>query len=121
MNSYIYMADFVANVLIERMDNNKGREVRFSELREYKAKLVSWWSQKKQIQVTVLLSKYDTDEMLFNYSEFFSIQWISDEDDFIISLKPGKTSEDLRKMFRPYLSIDMILSFIESCHDKQKD
>ena len=34
MNSYIYMADFVANVLIERMDNNKGREVRFSELRE---------------------------------------------------------------------------------------
>lgn len=117
MNSYIYMADLVANVLIERMDNNKGREVRFSELREYEAKLVSWWSQKKQIQVTVLLSKYDTDEMLFNYSEFFSIQWVPNEDDFIISLNPGKTSEDLRKMFRPYLSIDMIRSFIESCHE----
>ena len=117
MNSYIYMADLVANVLIERMENNKGREVRFSELREYEAKLVSWWSQKKRIQVTVLLSKYDTDEMLFNYSEFFSIQWVPNEDDFIISLNPGKTSEDLRKMFRPYLSIDMIRSFIESCHE----
>lgn len=116
MNSYIYMADLVANILIERMDNNKGREVRFSELREYKAKLISWWSQKKQIQVSVLLSKYDTDEMLFNYSEFFSIQWVPNEDDFIISLNPGKTSDDLRKMFRPYLSIDMIISFIESCH-----
>ena len=117
MNSYIYMADLVANVLIERMDSNQGREVPFSKLNEYGAKLVSWWSQKRQIKVTVLLSKYDTDEMLFNYSEFFSIHWDPVQQDFIISLNPGKTSEDLRKAFRAYLSIDMILSFIETCQE----
>lgn len=113
MNSYIYMEDLVANALIQKIERNHVREVRFSELSEYGSRLVSWWSRKKQIHVTVLLSKYDTEQMLFDYSEFFSIHMAADED-FVIRLKDGKTAEDLRKTFRPYLSVDMLLSFIEA-------
>lgn len=113
MNSYIYMEDLVANALIQKIERNHVREVRFSELSEYGSRLVSWWSRKKQIHVTVLLSKYDTEQMLFNYSDFFSIRMAGGKD-YVIRLRSGKTVGDLRKTFRPYLSVDMLLSFIEA-------
>lgn len=107
------MEDLVANALIQKIEQDHVREVRFSELSEYGSRLVSWWSRKKQIQVIVLLSQYDTEQMLLDYSDFFSIHMAGDED-YIIRLKNGKTVEDLRKTFRPYLSVDMLLSFIEA-------
>ena len=117
MNSYIYMEDLVANVLIQKIEKNQSRDVRFSELSKYGNKLVSWWSKKKDIHVTVLLSKYDTDKMMSDYADFFSIRMDPDTGEFIFSLKPDKTSNDLRRTFRPYLSVDMLLSFIEAYSD----
>lgn len=119
MNSYIYIEDLVANALIQKIELKHSREVEFSELSEYGAKLVNWWSKKKQIHVTVLLSKYYTDKMLFNYSDFFSVGTRNTEgrQEVVIRLKEGKTAEDLRRTFRPYLSVDMLLSFIQAYAD----
>lgn len=114
MSQYIYIEDLVANALIQKIEKNQSREVRFSELNEYGVKLVAWWSDKRKIQVTVLLSKFDTDRMMSNYADFFSTRLDPDIGEFIFSLKPDKTSEDLRKTFRSYLSVDLLLSFIEA-------
>lgn len=113
MNSCIYMEDLVANALIENIDRNHTRQVKFSELDEYGARLIRWWLRKKHIAVTVLISKYYTNELLYNYSDFFEIRR-EDNGELYICLRKGKTGDDLRSTFRSYLSMDMLNSFIQA-------
>lgn len=113
MNSCIYMEDLVANALIENIDRNHTRQVRFTDLDEYGANLTSWWLRNRHIMVTVLISKYYTNELLHNYSDFFEVR--SDhENEIFICLRGDKTVDDLRNTFRSYLSMDMLTSFIQA-------
>lgn len=113
MNSCIYMEDIVANALIENIDRNHNRWIKFTDLDEYGVRLASWWLKNKHISVTVLISKYYTNELLYNYSDFFEMR-TDDKNELFICLREGKTADDLRDTFRSYLSIDMLTSFIQS-------
>ncbi len=113
MNSCIYIEDLVANALIENIDRNHTRRVKFTDLDEYGASLTSWWLKNKHIAVTVLISKYYTNELLHNYSDFFEMR-TDDRKELFICLREGKTVDDLRSTFRSYLSIDMLTSFIQA-------
>ncbi len=51
---------------------------------------------------------------VFDYSDYFEV--LDNEKDSYIKLKDGKTTEDLRMIFRAYISIDMLLAFTnEEC------
>lgn len=113
MNSCIYMEDLVANALIENIERNHTRRIRFTDLDEYSVRLASWWLKNKRISVTVLISKYYTNELLYNYSEFFEMR-TDDRNELFICLREGKTVDDLRNTFRSYLSMDMLTSFIQA-------
>lgn len=113
MNFCIYMEDLVANALIESIERNHTRRVKFTDLDAYGASLTSWWLRNKNITVTVLISKYYTNELLHNYSDFFEIR--SDRgNELLICLRDDKTVDDLRDTFRSYLSMDMLNSFIQA-------
>lgn len=113
MNSCIYMEDLVANALIENIERNHTRQIKFTELDEYGASLTSWWLQNKHIMITVLISRYYTNELLHSYSDFFEIKTDQDNEIFIC-LRDNKTVDDLRNTFRTYLSMDMLNSFIQA-------
>lgn len=113
MNSCIYMEDLVANALIENIDRNHSRQIRFSDLDEYGASLITWWLKNRHVAVTVLISKYYTNQLLRNYSDFFEIR-IENKNEIFICLNENKTVEDLRDKFRSYLSMDMLTSFIQA-------
>lgn len=113
MNFCIYVEDLVANALIENIERNHTRQVRFTDLDAYGARLTSWWLKNKHIVVTVLISKYYTNELLHNYSDFFEIRR-DRGNEILICLRDGKTVDDLRNTFRSYLSMDMLTSFIQA-------
>ncbi len=113
MNSYIYFEDLVANALIGKIEHQQGKSVTLSELMDYESRIVDWWKRYKNIRVTVLDSRYDVDELFRTYSDYFS-KYYDNDVGLIIYLNDGKTSDDLRKKFRSYLTVDMLLCFTQS-------
>lgn len=102
---FIELEDLVANALIELIENKGGTKiVTFNELTDY-GKAITRISNNKGIDVVILFTKEYVDKLLYNYPNFFNVR------DSFISLKYEKTSDDLRKYFRAYMSIDMLLIF----------
>lgn len=113
MNSFVYVDDLVANALIESITRSISREISFDDLERYGSNVEHWWKENKGIVVTVLMSKYYIDKMMCEFSDFFDM--IVEKDNYAaFRLKQGKTSDDLRKEFRSYLSVDMLTGFIQA-------
>ena len=109
MCTFVSMEDLVSNALIEILEIKNIREVAFASLNDYGIKVVELL-EKNDEKAVLLLSKFYTDELIRNYSDFFCIRETSDGD--TICLKEGITAEDLRKQFRAYLSVDLLLAFV---------
>ena len=113
MNSFILFEDLLANALIEKIERKQGRDVSISELSMYGKRVAKWWDTNRGIVVTVLDSYYDINRVLLKYPDYF-IRHFDSNGEMSIYLKAGKKSVDLRKEFRPHLSVDALLSFIQS-------
>ena len=111
LNIYIGIEDLVANALIEIVEKSERREVLFKQLDEYGAMVVQYLSETKNEQAVLVLSKDRTNIFLHDYSEYFEL--FSDGADEGIRLKEGVTSSQLWEMFRGYLSVDVILAFMD--------
>ena len=107
---YIGIEDLVANALIELMENFEKREVLFKELDDYGAMVVKYLNEKKE-QAVLVLSKEHTNEFLHDYSEYFELFTRGAAEG--IRLKEGITVNQLWESFRGYLSVEVMLAFMD--------
>lgn len=113
MNQFIYFEDLVANALIQKIESGEGRIISMSELKAYGKNVSEWWLTNRGLRITILDNHYYINKLFHEYSEYFLRNYNSKEE-MTVSLCEGKTSDDLRKKFRSYLSVDMLLCFTQS-------
>lgn len=112
---YIGIADLAANAIIEKLNSkNKGAfgecVVTFAELEEYGAQVIRHLDHMGE-KAVLILSRESTSLMFRNYSEFF--EEIVTSNGTAISLKKGKTVQELIVKFRTYLSLDVMMAFMD--------
>lgn len=107
---YIGIEDLVANALIELVEKSEKREVLFRQLDEYGAKVIKYLNDKQE-QAVLVLSKERTNEFLYDYSDYFEL--FANGMDEGIRLKAGISVSQLWKKFRGYLSVDVMLAFMD--------
>ena len=106
---YIGIEDLVANALIELVEKSERREVLFKDLNNYGASVVRYLNENNE-QAVLILSRERTNEFLHDYSEYFELFSYGIEEG--IRLKEGVSVESLWDRFRGYLSVDVLLAFI---------
>lgn len=113
MNRYLYLEDLVANALIQKIESGQGRKVNTGELDGYGKRVQRWWKNNRNLNIILACTRYEMNSMFESNPDLFDR---IDEDDgsITIQLKQGKTSDDLRKKFRSYLTVDMLIAFKES-------
>lgn len=107
---YIGIEDLVANALIELVEKSAEREVLFKQLDEYGAQVIKYLNDKEE-QAVLVLSKERTNEFLHDYSEYFEL--FSRGMDEGIRLKENVSVSELWEKFRGYLSVDVMLAFMD--------
>lgn len=111
MGIKIGIEDLVANALIELVDNDKNnREVTYEQLNRYGALVIETLNAKDE-KAVLIISKEKTRAFLHDYSDFFEVR-MNAKKEKCIALRDGKTTDELRKLFRGYLSLDMLLAFM---------
>lgn len=105
---YIGIEDLVANALIELVEKSEKREVSFEQLDNYGAEVIKILNGKQE-QAVLLLSKERTNLFLHDYSQYFELN----EKEEGIRLKDGVTVTSLWEKFRAYLSVDVMLAFMD--------
>lgn len=111
MSIRIGIEDLVANALIELVDNDENnREVTYSQLNKYGAVVIETLNAKNE-EAVLIISKERTNAFLHGYSDFFQVR-VNSNNEKCIALIEGKTTDELRKLFRGYLSLDMLMAFI---------
>lgn len=111
MGIRIGIEDLVANALIEMVDNDENnREVTYKQLDEYGAVVIDTLNAKNE-EAVLIISKERTNAFLHDYSDFFQVR-MNARNEKCIALIEGKTTDELRKLFRGYLSLDMLMTFI---------
>lgn len=111
MSIRIGIEDLVANALIEMVDNDvNNREVTYSQLNEYGAIVIETLNAQNE-EAVLIVSRERTQAFLHDYSDFFQVRENA-QGEKCIALVEGRTTDELRKMFRGYLSLDMLLAFI---------
>ncbi len=111
MGIRIGIEDLVANALIEMVDNDENnREVTYKQLDEYGAVVIDTLNAKNE-EAVLIISKERTNAFLHDYSDFFQVR-MNARNEKCIALIEGKTTDELRKLFRGYLSLDMLMAFI---------
>lgn len=106
---YIGIEDLVANALIEIMAKSKRRFLSYEEIEKYGSRVIEVLSEQGE-KAVLILSRENTTALLRNYSEFFEEK----NEDCLrgIALREGKESDDLIEQFRGYLSLDVLLAFV---------
>ncbi len=107
---YIGIEDLAANALIELVEKSERREVLFKQLDEYGAKVIKYLNDKQE-QAVLVLSKERTNEFLHDYSYYFEL--FTNGMDEGIRLKEGISVSQLWEKFRGYLSVDVMLAFMD--------
>lgn len=111
MSIKIGIADLVANALIELVDNDENnREVTYKQLNDYGALVIETLNARNE-EAVLIISKERTKAFLYDYSDFFEVR-MNAKNEKCIALREGKTTDQLRELFRGYLSLDMLLAFI---------
>jgi len=111
MQIYIGIEDLVANALIELVQKSEKREVLFSQLHNYGTKVVRLLNAERE-QAVLIVSKESTYRLISDYSNFFEL--FSSLHGEGIRLKSDVTVEKLWKSFRGYLSVDVMMAFMNS-------
>lgn len=106
----IGVEDLAANALIELLKKSDNqRFVSYQDMEAY-GLVVSRLLESEGEEVVLIMSRAYTDEMLWYYSDFFEEAII--DGDIGIALKEGKNADDLRRKFRGYLRINVLLAFV---------
>lgn len=106
---YIEIEDLVANALIETLKKGDKRFLTYREIEGYGAEVVQILKENGE-KAVLILSRDNTEAFFRNYSDFFEEKEL--RGNLGISLKDGKKVEDLIRQFRGYLSLDVLLAFM---------
>ena len=106
---YIGIEDLVANALIELVEKSKKREVLFRQLDAYGTKVIGYLNANHK-PAALSLSRESTDEFLYEYSEYFEL--FSKGMDEGIRLRKNVLVDQLWKKFRGYLTVEVMLAFM---------
>lgn len=110
---YIGIKDIAANGLIEMLKiDEKNRFLSYKKIESYGNQVVHSLNASGESAV-LILSREDTSALFRDYSEFFEEHTNSLGETGIL-LKEGKGIKDLINQFRTYLSLDVLLKFIDS-------
>lgn len=109
MCMYIGIEDLAANALIELMEKSSRREALFSEIQQYGANVIKILLENGD-KAVLILSKERTNEFLHDYSEYFEL--FSNEREEGVRLTADVTVDRLWEKFRGYLSVDVMLAFM---------
>ena len=107
---YIGIEDLVANALIEIVEKSEKREVLFKQLDEYGTQVIKFLNEKNE-QAILLLSKERTNVFLHDYADYFEFFTRGMEEG--IRLKEAVDVNQLWSKFRGYLSVDVMLAFMD--------
>lgn len=107
---FIGIEDLVANALIEQVDKTGKREVSFSKLSKYGARVVKILNEQNE-EAMLLLSRDRTNSFIHNCTEYFSTR-TDEEDEMYISLNKGIETDELRRQFRANIAFNVLLAFI---------
>ena len=110
MSYFIGIEDLAANALIAVLAESKRRFLSYSEIENYGARVVQILTEKGE-KATLILSRESTTALFRNYSDFFEEKNQDGENG--IYLKDEKTINDLIDKFRGYLSLKVLLAFID--------
>lgn len=108
---YIGIEDLVANALIELSEKTDRQEVLFKDLNKYGATVVKILNEQNE-QAVLILSTERTNAFLHDYSEYFELYSVGLDEG--IRLKSDVDIEQLWIKFRGYLSVDVMLAFMNS-------
>lgn len=106
---YIGIEDLVANALIEIVEKTSKRDVSFKQLNEYGAAIIEKLKL-CQKEVTLIFTRDKTNAFFHDCSEYFTIKDM--QDDVIISLKDGVSTDVLRQQFRVNISLTLLKAFV---------
>lgn len=110
---YIGIKDLAANGLIEMLKvDEANRFLSYKKIESYGNEVVRSLNESGESAI-LILSREDTSELFRNYSDFFEEKENSDGE-FGIYLKDGKEVKDLIRQFRTYLSLDVLLKFMDT-------
>lgn len=110
MSIYIEIEDLVANALIELVEKKGQREVLFSQLDEYGARVIDVLNQDDETQAMLVVSRESQLALVDDYTDFFA-PYCNDEGAQGIRLRDGKEPIDLWKRFCASFSSKIIWVF----------
>lgn len=110
MSYFIGIEDLAANALIAVLAENQRRFLSYSEIEEYGSKVIQILTEKGE-KATLILSRESTTALYRNYSDYFEEKKQDGKNG--IYLKDEKTIDDLIDKFRGYLSLDVLLAFVD--------
>ena len=110
MSYFIGIEDLAANALIEVLLKYDKRFLSFFDIERYGAKVVQLLNEKEE-KAILILSRESTNALFRNYSDFFVEK--EQQGKKGIYLKDDKTVDDLIECFRGYLSLEVLLAFID--------
>lgn len=110
MSYFIGIEDLAANALITVMAKYEKRFLSFADIERYGSKVVQLLNEKGE-KAILILSRESTNALFRNYSDYF-VETDQDGQKGIF-LKEDKTIDDLIDAFRGYLSLELLLAFID--------
>lgn len=110
MRIYIEIADLAANALIELVEKKKQKEVLFSQLDEYGAKVVEVLNQENKERAVLVVSRESQMALVDDYTDFFE-PYCSAEGAPGIKLRDDKEPLDLWRRFCASFSVKVIWAF----------
>ncbi len=110
MTYYIGIEDLAANALIAVLQRSGGRFLSFSDIERYGSKVIQILTENGE-KAILILSREDTDALFLNFSDYFE-EKVQDGQRGIL-LKANITTDDLIDRFRGYLSIKVLLAFMD--------
>lgn len=109
MYIYIEMKDLVANAFIELLEKQGKRQVLFSELDEYGARVIEELNRGGETQAILVVSRESQSAMVEDYSDLFEPVRI--EGARGIGLREGVESMQLWERFCTSLSVQVVMAF----------
>ncbi len=109
MSFYIGIEDLAANALIEAMQKGDKRFLTYIDIENYGAMVMQILSENSE-KAVLILSRENTNALFRNYSEYFEEKEVDGK--LGIALKAQKTVDDLIERFRGYLSLDVLMAFV---------
>ena len=108
-NMTLYAEDLIANALVAKAEIQSVRTINEQELEEYAKTCRHICRTRHNVDVRYELDHFSVNQALERYSEF-----LMRHEDGSFGIRPKISTTDVKRKFRPYLSVDMIRCYVDA-------